>query len=85
MTVRCDYSDLPEDQCGHCKGVDLADVLNGPPPARWEGSQTEARFPGNCGHCGKPFAEGTLIVAADVDGNGASDEWCIFEHTVGAP
>jgi len=77
---RCAYSDLPVDQCSHCKNVDLTDPL----PIRWEGSQTEARFPGNCGHCGQRFDEGAEITLADVDGDRASDKWCLLEHTVPA-
>jgi len=77
--TRCDFSDLPVDQCAHCTGA--PEIEAAPKPIRWEGSQTEARFPGNCGHCGQRFAEGAEIVAADVDGDGASDEWCLLEHT----
>lgn len=76
-TPRCDYSDLPVDQCGHCMGIDLPDEK----PIRWAGSETEARFPGRCAHCGKRFDVGALIVCADLRGDGASDEWCIYEHT----
>lgn len=77
---RCEWSDLPVDQCAHCTGV--PEIAPSPKPIRWEGSQTEARFPGTCGHCGERFGAGAQIVAADVDGNGASDEWGLLEHTV---
>jgi len=78
--TRCEWSDLPVDQCGHCTGA--PEISEGPKPTRQEGSQTEARFPGSCGHCDERFQVGAEIVMADVDGNGASDEWCLLDHTV---
>lgn len=81
MTTYCDYSDLPVDTCSHCTGADLRDAASGDLPPRWVGSETEARHAGVCGHCETRFSPGALIVAADVEGNGASDVWCLLEHT----
>lgn len=75
----CDFGDLPADQCACPR---CAPDIEPPKPIRWAGSETEARFPGICGHCGQPFAEKAVIAAADVEGNGVSDAWCLLEHTV---
>ena len=77
MTAECDFSGLPAGQCSHCTGASLTTK-----PTRWEGTDTEARFPGSCACCGQCFTEGARIVCADVQGNG-SDEWCIYSHTIG--
>jgi hypothetical protein len=83
VSARCDFSDLLVDQCGCPKCRPDLDALSPENlPQRWLGSETEARFGGNCGHCGERFSEGAVIVAADVDGNGASDEWCLLSHTI---
>lgn len=76
MADVCEFSDLPVDQCAHCTGATLSD----PKPIRWEGSDTEARWPGICAHCGERFPEGAHIVCADTQGDG-SDEWCLYDHT----
>lgn len=81
MTDYCDYSDLPVDTCSHCTGADLRDAQSGYLPPRWVGSETEAQHPGVCAHCETRFPAGTLIAAADVQGNGVSDSWCLLEHT----
>lgn len=72
----CDFTDLPAVTCAHCTGATLDD----PKPIRYEGSDREARWAGNCACCGERFPEGTAIVCADVQGDG-SDEWCIYSHT----
>lgn len=58
MTALCDFSDLPPDQCAHCKGH-----VSPRRPAASErpASLIEARYPGQCAGCGEPFTVGALI------------------------
>lgn len=60
--VRCDFTELPVDQCAHCR-----------PPVEPEhlerdGPQTVAAFPGRCVDCGGRIAAGDPI--AYVNGEG---------------
>ena len=59
MIVRCEFSDLPADQCQHCKtGIERT-----PDPHDVEtvGQPITARFPGVCVGCGGTIEEGQRI------------------------
>lgn len=83
---RCDFSELPADQCGceHCRpdlaGPELPDVL----PIAYEGSWIEAQHPGICGcGCGTHFGVGADLVCADVEPGARprNRTWCLADHT----
>lgn len=57
MTARCDFSDLPQDQCAHCLGHAEPQTA-AEQPARW----IEARYRGRCSECEEPYTPGALIL-----------------------
>lgn len=61
MSGRCEFTELPEEQCAHCLGHRTAaserEQLG---DARWVG----ARYPGRCASCGEPFDVDDQIRAA---------------------
>jgi hypothetical protein len=78
MAARCDFSDLPTDQCAHCKGhvePRRAAASERPP---W---LIEARYRGQCAGCGEPFAVGALI-EYDPETTGWLAECCAFDRGV---
>jgi hypothetical protein len=75
---RCEITELPVDQCAHCKTK--GDPRTTRPALRrgW----FEARYPGQCRSCGDWFAAGTHITGTD-GSDGWTAECCADE--VGEP
>lgn len=74
--ARCEYSDLPADQCGceHCQ-PDVIDPLD--LPTRYVGSERESHFSTRCRVCERRIDPGHQIALADLAGDGGSDDaWC---------
>jgi hypothetical protein len=48
MSVYCDFSDLPKDQCGHCRtgSATLPAIAGGPAPQK--GPWITAKYTGRC-------------------------------------
>lgn len=68
--IRCDYSDLPVNQCAHCLGhqnpeqqaaADRTELLTRP---CW----IPAQYPGTCATCGEHFEPGTPIIGSPAGG-----------------
>ena len=56
--ARCDFTDLPPDQCAHCKGhAEPRPALAAERTSPW----IEARYRGRCAGCGEPYTVGALI------------------------
>lgn len=64
MAEYCDNTDLPVDQCAHCKGVELVAKVNYR-KARIANRFT-AQFDGR-GACGHPIEEGDSVAYTDDD------------------
>jgi hypothetical protein len=58
VTARCEFSDLPPEQCAHCQGhvEPRPDAVRELPRG-----VVEARYRGSCAGCGEPYAVGALI------------------------
>ena len=65
---RCDFSDLPTDQCGHCLGTDK------PPPKLKAEAVTTARYEGACPECFGSIRQGDRIGLFS-DGGKHKPEW----------
>lgn len=77
MTDRCDFSDLPTDQCAHCKGIPTPRTTTRELPS-W---LREARFRGQCAGCGEPYTVGALI-EFDPQTGGWLAECCAMDGSV---
>lgn len=60
MTARCEMTELPVDMCAHCLGHDDRDTPH-PTDLTVTGLPLEARYPGRCAGCGRPYPSGTEI------------------------
>lgn len=72
----CDFSDLPQATCAHCKGVTLVE------PETFYAVMDraiQAQYGGVCGHCGAHYAVGDMITKAAPD-DGSEGVWCIVTH-----
>ena len=67
--TRCSITDLPEDQCAHCRK--LPDP--GAESSQHLGPWFEARYSGRCAECGERYHEGDEIRA---DGHGHGGYLC---------
>lgn len=79
--VRCDWSDLLVDECGHCTGAETR--AKGPKPIAFEGTWRSAHQNGTCWcGCGERIQPGDDIVLARFMENGEERaHWCLLEHT----
>lgn len=79
MSARCDFSDLPTDQCAHCQGhaTPRRDAA-----AEHRSPRIEARYRGQCAGCGEPYTVGAPI-EYDPQTGGWVAECCALNSEVG--